>query len=187
MKKLLLFICLLPVCSFAYELDGAFGVKFNSKQNIVNGKYKDVSFTPDSGYEFLMFDNYSYSLTPKTGKVYSISATGGILNNCNKDLGVINKIIQDKYEVKSLKREVPIKYVVDNKNLNDSIVTYSFKVDKNRILLSCDPEYNKIFITYIDIDAVRLSYEETNKILNKEISKEIKKMKKDKVYQVKGL
>lgn len=187
MKKIIFSLLLFPTISFAYEIEGAFGLKFNSQQDIKDEQYKKIKFVPEEGYEFSMFKEYSYSVTPKTKKIYSISAEGDVLTNCNKDLGIINKIIEDKYKIKSYKRDMPIKFKIKEVDFNDNITTYSFKDEKNRILLSCDPEYKKIAITYVDTETAKKSFEESEAILNKDISKEIKKMKKEDLYKVKGL
>jgi len=190
MKIKTLFFLSLFFLSFnlqAKEIEGAFGLKFNSHKESEDKKTKKIKFIPEEGFEFLMFQNYYYSVTPKTNKIYSISAEGNIINGCNKDLAFINKIIKDKYDIESNRKEIPLKFEKDGKIVKDSIVTYLFKENSKQIMLSCDPEEEIIIITYIELEAAAKAFKEAENLTNKELTKEIKKLKEDDKLNTKGL
>lgn len=186
--KIFLFFCLalISISAQSREIEGAFGLKFNSYKEIETKQYKKIKFIPEEGFEFLMFQNYFYSVTPKTNKIYSITAEGSVINNCQKDLGIINKIIKDKYDIQSTKKESPVKYEKDDELVYDFMITYSFRSDDKQILLTCDPEYKTIVITYMDINAVTSAVEEAETLLNKDIKSEIKKLKEEDKYKTRG-
>jgi hypothetical protein len=188
-NKILIFLSLLIFASTlqAKEIEGAFGLKFNSHKESEDKKTKKVKFIPEEGFEFLMFQNYYYSTTPKTNKIYSISAEGSIINGCNKDLAFINKIIKDKYDIESNRKEIPVKFEKDGDIIKDSIVTYLFKDNSKQIMLSCDPEEEIIIITYIELETAAKAFKEAEKLTNKELTKEIKKLKEEDKLNTKGL
>jgi hypothetical protein len=187
MKILLCLLLVLTSISVrSAEIEGAFGLKFNAYNEIKTKQYKKVKFIPEAGLEFLMFQDYFYSVTPKTNKIYSITAEGSVINNCQKDLGIINKIIKDKYSIQSSKKESQIKYEKEEKIVYDFMITYSFRSNDKQILLTCDPEYETIIITYMDILAVTNALKESESVLNKEIKTEIQKLKKEDKYKTNG-
>ncbi len=188
-NKILVFFALIIFSATlqAKEIEGAFGINFNSHKESEDKKTKKISFIPEEGFEFLMFQKYYYSVTPKTNKVYLISAEGNIINGCNKDLGFINKIIKDKYDIESNRKNIPIKFEKDGKIIRDYIVTYLFKDNSKQIMLSCDPEEEIIIITYIELETAAKAYKEDEKLTNKELTKEIKKLKEEDKLNTKGL
>lgn len=183
MKKIIFISLLLPFSAFAAEIDGAFGLKFNSYKEAKPDKYKSINFTPEKGFKFAAFNKYSYSVTPKTNKIYSISAEGNSTTTCEKDIGIINKLIENKYNTVLKRIEIPIKY----EKKNDVVIIYSLNTDKNRIILSCDPQYKSIAISYTDINIAKLSQEENAVMVKKHINKEVNILKENKENKTRGL
>lgn len=184
---IIVILFLISSSTYAKDIDGAFGIKFNSVEKKDLGTSKKIPFVPEEGYEFLMFKNYFYSITPKSNKVYVITAEGDIINGCNKDLGIISKIIKNKYEIQPSKSVTRIKYEKEGEIISDFLTTYTFRKSDKQILLSCDPEDSLIVITYMDIDTAMKAASENDTIVDKNIDKKIKEMKKDDKYKTKGL
>jgi len=164
LKILLLFI--IPLSLFANsanfakeEIDGAFGIKLGQE---VKAKYyyKDsIEIKDIQGYDG--FEEYWYSITPKSNLVYRISALSFKEGGCGETFDLISIYLQEKYG----KIEKEITY--------PTIANYEeflwFSKDKNRrILLRCSEKLEQFYLDYRDFNLTDKAEKEKQEIeLNK--------------------
>jgi len=163
LKILLLFI--IPLSLFANsanyakeEIDGAFGIKLGQE---VKGKYfkKFIKIKDIQGFDG--FDEYWYSITPKSNLVYRISALSFKEGGCGETFDLISIYLQEKYG----KIEKEITY--------PTIANYEeflwFSKDKNRrILLRCSEKLEQFYLDYRDFNLTDKAEKEKQEIeLNK--------------------
>jgi len=164
LKILLLFI--IPLSLFANsanfakeEIDGAFGIKLGQE---VKAKYyyKDsIEIKDIQGYDG--FEEYWYSITPKSNLVYRISALSFKEGGCGETFDLISIYLQEKYG--KIEKEIA------NPAYADYEAFQWFSKDKNRrIRLACSDKSKLLGLYYDDYNLTDKAEKEKQEIeLNK--------------------
>jgi len=165
LKILLLFI--IPLSLFANsanfakeEIDGAFGIKLGQE---VKGKYfkKFIKIKDIQGFDG--FDEYWYSITPKSNLVYRIFAEKRDFKEgkCGESFDLISIYLQEKYG--KIEKEITYPTIANYEEFQ------WFSKDKNRrIQLRCSDKLKQFTLYYDDFNLTDKAEKEKQEIeLNK--------------------
>lgn len=191
--KRFLAIGLILCSSFVYadnDVAKAFGQKLRYHYDEAKDVFVDIPFTPADDQKFKLFTDYTISITPKTNKIYSITGSGPLYTTCNQDVVIMNKFLNRKYEFKKVKTDLA--EVVNYKNnkgkdVSDKKFIIVYTLVSTDIYLTCEPEENKLSISYVDNDMALTAREEESDLFVKSIDKNIKELEKDENFNIKGL
>lgn len=197
MKKLLL--CLLSIASFPVlaapsdDVSAAFGYKlryFYEAAKDTKDPLNKINITPEAEYRFLMFTEYSLSVTPKTNKIYSINAKGEVASSCQEDTLIIEELLKRKYDFFDIEDKVDEHVTIqkdDGTIEKDRNIAKIYELNKTRIYLTCNREKNVIGISYVDNEMAIKSTEESSVIFDKGIKEKVKEFEKKEKFSIKGL
>lgn len=172
LKKIsLISFMLLATSAHAADIDGAFGIRFNEKMEKANKSLDNYEVKPKTKFE--LFQEYYVALTPKSKKVYSITASGDVQTTCREDMNLVKTALEDKYT------DFDKINVFTQKNANNPYSSVTFKKDKTNIILSCDEKKNTIAITYINFDTEKEAEDEKVEIMDKNIKDKQKTLNVD--------
>lgn len=168
-KKLIVpFICMVSFNTYADDISGAFGLKFNDKIEKANKSLDKYKVKPEKRFE--LFDEYFVSLTPKTKKIYSITGSGEVSSSCREDMNLIKTLLEDKYpDFESIK-------IFTQDMATNPYRAVTFKKDKVKVILSCSEESERIAITYINFEVEKEAEDERLKIMEENIKSKQKKI-----------
>lgn len=176
--------------SFADDVSKAFGQKLRYFHENAVEPFNEIPFTPEDKDKFLLFDKYFISVTPKTNKIYAVIANGPLHSTCIKDIVIIHRLLDKKYEFEKIetdKSEI-VEYEDSKGNkLSDKEFVISYALNTTNIFLTCEPQNNKISLIYSDKKLAKQSREEEQEIFLKEIDKEMQALENIDGYSIKGL
>jgi len=196
MKKIALFLgCILtlPVWAASDDATGAFGYKlryFYEEAKETKDPLNKIVIKPESEYKFLMFNDYTLSVTPKTYKIYAINAIGKVFTSCQEDSLIIENFLKKKYEFSSTDRKIDEHVTVqkDDGNLEkDKNIATIYDLSKTRIYLTCNREKDIIAISYVDTEMAIQASLESQDMFDKNMADKIKALKDREDFNVKGL
>lgn len=167
-KVIIPFICMVSFNTYADDINGAFGLKFNDKIEKANKSLDRYKIKPEKRFE--LFNEYFVSLTPKTKRIYSITGSGEVSAGCREDMNLIKTLLEDKYpDFESIK-------IVTQDMATNPYRAVTFKKDKVKVILSCSEENEKIAITYINFDIEKEAEDERFEIMEANIKSKQKKI-----------
>ncbi len=191
--KILLSIFILIFSTNLYadnDLSKAFGQKLRYSVDEPKEPFNEIPFKPTDEQKFKLFDNYYLSVTPKTNKIYAIVASGPLYSTCDKDVVLMDRLLKKKYDFEDVKIKQSESVSLNDKKGNpvfDKNFIIEYELLTTKIYMICNPEENKISVSYIDNEMAEKSREEERDIFIKGVDEKLQELEKDESFNTRGL